>query len=69
MFVRGKDVHAPVVEAETFVTNLPGAEKLKAADGGTDFRFRLKSTKYEDRAVMLHVQFFHVRLDQTDSDV
>lgn len=66
VFVRGKDVHGPVAEAEAFVASLPGAKKLKGADGGTDFRFRLKSTKYEDRAVTLHVQFFHVRVNQAD---
>ncbi len=64
VFVRGKDVHGPVAEAEAFVASLPGAKKLKGADGGTDFRFRLKSTRYEERAVTLHVQFFHVRLEE-----
>jgi hypothetical protein len=32
VFVRGKDVHTPAVEAEAFVATLPGAEKLKAAE-------------------------------------
>jgi hypothetical protein len=64
VFVRGKDVHGPVTEAEAFVASLPAAKKLKNADGGTDFRYRLKSTRYEDRAVTLHVQFFHVRLEE-----
>ncbi|HZL20623.1 MAG TPA: hypothetical protein VFG23_23020 [Polyangia bacterium] len=63
VFVRGKDVHGPVAEAEAFVAGLDGAEQLKGADGGTEFRFRLKSTRFEDRTVTLHVQFFHVRRD------
>jgi hypothetical protein len=64
VFVRGKDVHGPVTEAEAFVASLPGAKKLKSADGGTDFRYRLKSTRYDERVVTLHVQFFHVRLEE-----
>ena len=60
-FVTGKDISAPVAAADEYIAGLPGAARLVADTGDTDFRYRLASTTHEDRAVVLHVLFFHVR--------
>jgi hypothetical protein len=59
-FVRGKDVEKPVREAEAHLASIPGAERLSASTEHTDFRYRLPSTRFADREVVLHTLFFHV---------
>jgi hypothetical protein len=64
LFVTGRDVAEPVRLAEEYIAGLDGSQRLDIDTEATDFRYRLASTLHEDRAIVLHVLFFHVRLDE-----
>jgi hypothetical protein len=61
-FVRTRHPDQAVREAQRYIAGLPGAAKVDAVSEGTDFRFRLPSTKNANRGVLLHTLFFHVPL-------